>query len=298
MELSGLGLDPPSRERIAAEVREVFHLAAVYDLEVGEARADRVNRRGTENVLDLASACPELRRFHHMSTCYVSGRRRGTVRESELDVGQSFHNPYERSKMEAERAVRRRMDRGLPATIYRPSIVVGDHDTGYTQKYDGPYHVVRWILGRRRWAPVPVPPGSEGATVNVVPRDFVTRAVVRLSRDPAAVGETVHLADPEPPGVREFARRIADAAGRTMLPVPVPPRLLEAALRRVPGLRTRVGIPPALVDYFDHAADYDTSNARRLLGEAGIAPPRFGGYVERIVAFVREHPDPPASPLT
>lgn len=98
--------------------------------------------------------------------------------------------------MDAERAVRARMETGLPATVYRPSIVVGDSDTGYTQKYDGPYHVLRWILRQPRWAAlVPVPPGAEDATVNQVPRDFVTGAVVRLSREERAEGETVHLAD-------------------------------------------------------------------------------------------------------
>lgn len=293
-----LGLDGRTRERIAEEVGEVFHLAALYDLEVDADRAERVNVRGTEHVLDLAAECGGLRRFHHMSTCYVSGTRAGLFREDQLEEGQAFHNPYERSKMEAERVVRSRMETGLPATVYRPSIVVGDSDTGYTQKYDGPYHVLRWILRQPRWAAlVPVPPGADDATVNQVPRDFVTRAVVLLSREERAEGETVHLADPEPPSVAGLVRTLGRAAGRRVLTLPLPPAVLRRALESLPGLRRLTGIPPALADYFDHPARYDTTRAQSLLEESGVEPPRFGDYAEAMVAFVRAHPEPPTGPL-
>ena len=292
-----LGLDPEVRSQLTARVGEVFHLAAVYDLEVDADTATRVNRDGTEHVLDFAADCRRLRRFHHMSTCYVSGRRTGTVREDELDEGQSFHNPYERSKMEAEALVRERMEGGLPATVHRPSIVVGDSDTGYTQKYDGPYHVLQWILRQPRRAVVPVPPGADRTTVNQVPRDYVTRAVTRLSRSPQAAGATVHLADPAPPTVRQVVDGLARAAGRRPVSIPVPPSLLRGALEVLPGLRRFTGIPPALTDYFDHPASYATDRARALLSGSGIEPPRFDDYVGPMVAFVRENPEPPAGPL-
>lgn len=292
-----LELSPGIRSELAAEVVEIFHLAAAYDLGIDAETATRVNRDGTEHVLDLAADCGRLRRFHQMSTCYVSGRRSGAVREEDLDEGQSFHNPYERSKMEAEVLVRERMAGGLPATVYRPSIVVGDSDTGRTQKYDGPYHVLRWILRQPRWAVVPVPPGADRITVNQVPRDFVTRAVTHLSRSPDAVGETVHLADPVPPTAREVVDGLAGAAGRRAVAVPVPPALLRVALERVPGLSRVTGIPPALADYFDHPARYSTERARALLSGSGVVPPRFEDYVEAMVAFVRENPEPTAGVL-
>ena len=293
----GLGLDASARSSLEAGVGEVFHLAAVYDLEVDEELATRVNVRGTGHVLDFAGECRELRRFHHMSTCYVSGRREGVVAEDELDAGQSFHNAYERSKMEAEAAVRGRMEEGLPATIYRPSIVVGDSDTGFTQKYDGPYFVVRWILRQPGWAVVPVPPGADRTTVNQVPRDYVTRAVAHLSRVPEAAGETVHLADPSPPTAGEAVRLMARAADRRLVTIPVPSGLLQWALESLPGLRRLTGIPPALADYFHHPATYATDRAEELLDGTGIEPPRFEDYVDALVAFVRRHPEPPAGPL-
>jgi thioester reductase-like protein len=47
------------------------------------------------------------------------------------------------------------MAAGLPATIYRPSIVVGDSHTGETQKFDGPYFVMQWLLRQPTVAVLP-----------------------------------------------------------------------------------------------------------------------------------------------
>ena len=96
--------------------------------------AVRVNVEGTRNVLDAITRCRGLERLHYFSTCYVSGRYAGPFGEDDLEVGAPFNNYYEETKHDAEAEVRRRMAAGLPATIYRPSIVVGDSRTGETQK--------------------------------------------------------------------------------------------------------------------------------------------------------------------
>jgi thioester reductase-like protein len=81
----GLGLaDGPA---LAAQVTEVWHLAAVYDLGVPQDVGRRVNVEGTRNVLRFAEGCPGLRRHQYVSTCYVSGRHCGPFHETDLDVG-------------------------------------------------------------------------------------------------------------------------------------------------------------------------------------------------------------------
>lgn len=119
-----LGLrDSPA---LADRVVEIFHLAAVYDLSVGRDLAMRVNVEGTRHLLAFAARCRALRRLHYVSTCYVSGRYPGRFTEDMLAEGQSFNNHYEETKYLAELEVQRAMRDGLPATIYRPSVVVGD----------------------------------------------------------------------------------------------------------------------------------------------------------------------------
>src|SRR5262249_61849015 len=51
-------------------------------------------------------AAGRLRRFIHVSTAYVCGRREGRILESDGDLGQAFHNAYERVKLASEAALR------------------------------------------------------------------------------------------------------------------------------------------------------------------------------------------------
>ena len=163
------------------EVSEIWHLAAVYDLAVERPLAMRVNLDGTRHVLDLCERFGDLRRLHYFSTCYVSGRYAGPFAEDDLEVGAPFNNYYEETKHLAEAEVRRRMAAGLPATIYRPAIVVGDSRTGETQKFDGPYFIIQWLLRQPRYAVLPLAGDPTLTRVNVVPRDFIVAAVQHLS---------------------------------------------------------------------------------------------------------------------
>src|SRR5437016_3153280 len=185
------------------DVSEVFHLAAIYDLSVSRERGLKINVEGTRHVLDFAERCRSLQRFHYVSTCYVSGRHQGLFREDDLDVGQRFNNFYEETKFLAEVEVR---SRSLPVTIYRPSVVVGDSRSGETQKFDGPYYVIQWILRQPAVAFLPVVGRPSRYRFNVVPRDFIIEAMDRLS----ALGQSkcYQLADPSPMTVDEVINTI------------------------------------------------------------------------------------------
>jgi nucleoside-diphosphate-sugar epimerase len=275
----------------AADVTEIYHLAAIYDLSVKREPAMRINVVGTRHVLDFAERCTSLRRLHYVSTCYVSGRCPGRYTEDDLDVGQHFNNFYEETKFLAEVEVRNRMAAGLPATIYRPSVVVGDSATGATQKFDGPYFVMQWLLRQPRIAVLPVVGRPKAYRFNVVPRDFVVNAFERLSGDPTTVGKCFALADPEPLTVDETIDVIAAAANRRVLRVPLPLGAAKAAIDYVPGVYRLLRIPSAAVNYFVQPTAYDTSHATAALAGSGITVPPFATYVPRLVEFARNHPE-------
>ena len=270
-------------------VTEIFHLAAVYDLAVSRAVGEAVNVRGTEHVLDVAEELA-VDRFHYVSTCYVSGRYDGVFTEEHLQEGQSFNNHYEETKYRAEVLVHERMAEGLPATVYRPAIVVGDSQTGETGKYDGPYYLVRLLLAQPSvLSAVPAIPGAATTELNVVPRDFVVDAIDYLSREEAAVGEVVQLCDPAPLRIPAFVDSVADALGHRVVSVPTTKPLAKRGMR---ALQARgVAAEPATLDYFDQPTRYGCPNARRLLAGSGIECPPFDAYVDRLVAYVREHPE-------
>lgn len=287
----GLGLPVAQHRELHAGVREVYHLAAVYDLGVTRSLGMQVNVDGTRHVLELAAECPGLTRFHHVSTCYVSGRHRGLFREDDLEAGQSFNNYYEETKYLAEAEVRQARRDGMPVTVYRPSVVVGDSRTGETQKYDGPYYVIQWLLRQPRVALMPVAGDPRATVFNVVPRDFVVDAMAYLSGRRDTAGHTYALADPDPPTVDEMLAELARATERRMIRIPLSPKLAKGAIDHVPGVDRLLRIPSAAVDYFVHPTRYGTERAQAALAGSGISVPRFASYAGRLVSFVRAHPE-------
>jgi thioester reductase-like protein len=285
----GLGLESP--DELHRDTVEVFHLAAIYDLSVRREPALRVNVDGTRNVLRFAGECRNLRRFQYVSTCYVSGRYAGPFAETDLVRGQEFNNFYEETKFLAEVKVQEWMERGLPATIYRPSIVVGDSRTGATGKYDGPYYAIRWILKQPGIAFLPMFGQPERTRVNLVPSDFVLAAMDYLSGRDESLGQVYQLADPEPLTVSELVDTIARVAGKRVVRVPTFKGVAQGALEFVPFLEKLTGIPAAVLDYWVHPTYYLTDNTRRDLAGTGIEVPPFPTYAERLVEFVRAHPE-------
>jgi nucleoside-diphosphate-sugar epimerase len=180
---------------------------------------------------------------------------------------------------------------GLPATIFRPAVVTGDSVTGETQKYDGPYYVLRWLLKQPAVAVLPVPGDPERTRVNLVPRDFVIDAIDALSGAKVAVGRTYHLADPDPPTIDEAIRLMGEATGRMIVRVPMPAKVAKAAIDHVPGVSRLLEIPSSMIDYYLHPTFYDTANADADLGALGVRCPRLADYLPRLVDFMKAHPE-------
>jgi thioester reductase-like protein len=285
-----LGLSQEVYEAEAARTTHAFHLAAIYDLSVPPSLAYRVNVSGSSNVLDFCEACRGLKRLDYFSTCYVCGDRTGLVLESELDEGQGFKNHYESTKCWAEMEVRRRSYR-LPVAIHRPGIVVGDSASGETDKYDGPYFLINLLIKVPSWLPM-AHIGDGMAPVNLVPVDFLTKAVAAIWQKEEALGQTIHLADPYPHTAREIMDGILGSLGFRKPKAALPPRLIEGVLA-MDKLRGLLKIPLETVTYFNHEVHFDTANQRRLLKGTGLSCPDILGVIPRMVDYVKAHPDKP-----
>ncbi len=287
-----LGLQSDQREQLQREIVQAFHLAAIYNLAVPLDIAERVNVAGTGNVLELCAGCPQLERLNYVSTAYVAGDRTGVVYEHELSLGQGFKNHYESTKFQAELWVQVRM-REIPTTIYRPAIVVGDSRTGETEKFDGPYYMLRTIA-RAAERPGPIPQiGSEDSPFNVVPVDFIVSAIVAASGDDAARGEVLHLVDPEPISAAELARVLAKEYAGKEPTLRVPGAILEQSLRFKKVRDYFSGAPRESIVYLNHPVNFDTRKASELLARHGMRVPHFQDYAAPVVRFFREHEDDP-----
>ncbi|MBA2380275.1 MAG: SDR family oxidoreductase [Blastocatellia bacterium] len=285
--LPNLGIDRDDLSVIRDETTDVFHLAAAYDLEVTRDVAEKVNLEGTKNVNHFARSLEGLRRYNYISTCYVAGKRPGRVYENELEHDAGFRNHYEETKYLAETEVEQ-LKEELPVTIYRPSVVVGDSETGETPKFDGIYfliHYLRKAPGLLRFINV----GNNEVRLNLVPVDYVISAISALSADEDAVGKTIALADPAPLTTAELFDEIARSMSGGGSFVRPPATLVERSLMlpMSPGL---TGLPHSAVPYFFLSQTYDTTVASQLLAPHKISCPDFRSYVSNLIDFVKKHP--------
>jgi thioester reductase-like protein len=285
-----LGFDEETYEDLADRVNVVWHLAAIYDLAVAEAVAYRVNVRGTIHVLDFCEQCDDLQRLNYISTSYVSGTRGGTVYEDELDEGQGHNNHYESTKFWAEVEVQRRRSK-LPTAIFRPGIVVGDSQTGETDKYDGPYYLMRLLHKLPNWMPVPNI-GEGDCVVNLVPVDYVTETMAFLGLQEGADGQVYQVADPQPMKARDIFSMILDCMDRAPAIGRVPAGLANVALGNEQ-VSSFAELPREALIYFNHGARYDTSNVDRALEGTPIRCPHLSTYMQTLVDYFLRHPDRP-----
>ncbi len=278
-----LGLSGAEWKALAAEVTGVWHLAGRTGLRAPRAEMRRINVEGTRNVLELCQASRRLQRLSHFSTAYVSGDRVGVILEDELAMGQRFHNAYEETKHQAELLVRRAQS-SLPATIFRPSIVVGDSRTGEIDRFEGPYALAILLVASPLAVPLPLP-GDAVAPLNVVPVDFVVDAARSIASNPAGAGKTVHLVDPSPLSARRVYELIAAHAGKKLPSVSVPARAFQALLQ-LPLLERFSGVHRPAIEYVNHLAIYNCRNLIELLDGTGIRCPPIASYLDRLIEFV------------
>jgi thioester reductase-like protein len=285
--LPNLGLDASAVERLSAETTRVIHSAATvrFDHTLDEAR--RINVEGTRRVLDFAAGARQLRSVAYVGTAYVAGERSDLVRESELAVGQGYRNTYEQTKAEAEALVRSRFG-SLPGVILRPSIIVGDSQTGVTSSFKMMYWPLK-IYARGLWRTVP---GYPDAVLDIVPVDYVAASVARLAFDEAAMGSVVHLcAGPRGSAtIQQIARRAAEYFNAPEARY-VDPKFFFAAVRPLLfltlwGRKRRVlRDGRAYRAYFTMKMQFDTTNADRLLAPAGVCPPPVLDYLDRLFNY-------------
>ncbi|MEP6703926.1 MAG: SDR family oxidoreductase [Acidobacteriota bacterium] len=282
-----LGISDDDLETIRSETTSVFHLAAVYDLAVDKDVAYQVNLGGTKNVNDLCRSLPNLRRYNYISTCYVAGKRLGRILEKDLEHEAGFRNFYEETKYLAELEVEK-LKAELPVTIFRPSVVVGDSQTGETTKYDGIYYLIQYLRkapGLLRLINV----GNKNVRLNLVPVDFVVEGIAALSADPDTVGKTVALADPAPLTTAELFDAIAESLSKKRSVFTPPPAIVETSLMMSfsPALS---GLPHSAVPYFFIAQTYDTQQAGEFLAVHGVHCPNFLDYIANLIGFLEKHP--------
>jgi NAD(P)-dependent dehydrogenase (short-subunit alcohol dehydrogenase family) len=299
-----LGVGDEEIDALRGDVDHLFHLAAIYDL-TADAETQRVaNVEGTRHMVELAEAI-EAGRIHMVSSIAAAGLYRGTWREDMFDEAENLDtNPYYRTKHDSEGVVR---EGGRPWRVYRPGIVVGHSQTGEMDKIDGPYFFFKLIRRLRNTVPQWMPMlGVEGGEINLVPVDYVARALDHIAHIEDIDGRAFHLTDASPLSAGEvidiFARaahappssvRVPKAAVDALVPVlrlavsgvPLADALVERTLRDF-------GIPREVLQYVTYPTHFDSRQAQAALAGTGIRVPPLAAYADKLWDYWERHLDP------
>ena len=300
----GLGITDAERTQLAGKISHFFHLGALYDLAAEAAELERANVVGTRNALQFARAI-KVGCFHLVSTIAVAGRYRGTFTEEMFEQAEALDHPYFRSKHGSEALVRGTTE--VPWRIYRPGMVVGHSDTGAMDKIDGPYYLFKALQKLRNMLPQWLPLiGFEGGHINLVPVDFVAKALAHLAHVPGQDGRCFHLTDPKDRRVGEVLNLFAEAAHAPKMAVRLEPSLLAALPRLVRAVSDtlapmrrlidqvllELGIPKSIAGLLNYPTHFDARHAQGLLSEAGIQLPQLEDYAWRLWDYWERQLDP------
>lgn len=277
-----LGLSGREYLDLVEHVTDVYHVASIWYLGVDRKQTYEVNVRGARNVIDACGEMKRLNRLNHFSTAFVAGDRRGVILERELELEQQFRNAYEQTKYEAEQLMRNAMDY-LPISVYRPSIIVGDSQTGEIDKLAGPYYLMYAIVHMPTNVPM-LMPGKGDKPLNLVPIDYVCEAMHTISLKDDTAGQTFHLTDPNPLSARHVFELIAQYVGKPAPIRGIPYRLTKFVMK-FPYLERTMRAPRQFLEDFNQLTIYNAMNTANALDGQLRCPP-LTAYLDRLVDYI------------
>jgi NAD(P)-dependent dehydrogenase (short-subunit alcohol dehydrogenase family) len=290
---------------LKGKVDHFFHLAAIYDM-TADAESQRVaNVEGTREATKLAKEL-DAKHFHMVSSIAAAGLYKGTFTEEMFDEAEKVDNhPYFQTKHESEAVVREECE--VPWRVYRPGIVVGHSETGEMDKVDGPYYFFKLLQRARNAVPQWFPGvGIEGRKINIVPVDFVAKAMDHIAHVEGLDGQAFHLTDPNPLSAGQVINTFAKAAHAPEAVMRIDSRMFDFIPKQVRGGLTMLppvkritdqvladlGIPRSVLVYINYPTDFDSTKTQEALEGSGISVPPLPSYAERLWDYWERNLDP------
>jgi NAD(P)-dependent dehydrogenase (short-subunit alcohol dehydrogenase family) len=300
-----LGVSDADVDRLKGEVDHLFHLAAIYDMTADADSQQVANIEGTRHMVEVAHAV-EAGSVHMVSSIATAGLYPGVWREDMFDEAAGLDtDPYFRTKHDSEGIVRSECSR--PWRVYRPGIVVGHSETGEMDKVDGPYYFFKLIRRIRNAVPQWIPmAGIEGREINIVPVDYVVKAMDHIAHQPGLDGRAFSLTDPNPLTAGEVIDTFAQAAHAPQTTIRLPAAatealqpILRAILKAAPlgstaadAILADFGIPRSVLIYVNWPTKFDSRQTQAALAGTGISVPPLGAYAGRLWDYWERHLDP------
>lgn len=267
------------------DVDQLLHLAASLRFTANsDDEPQRSNIGGAKALSSLAAVRPL--QIHLASTAYVCGLvTEGVVREVNHPRG-NFVNIYEQSKWEAEQIWAGR------ATIFRPGVIVGEYSSGHTSSFTGWYMIAKggYLLDQflklnpvlDRWKLNIQIPMNPGATLNLLPVDYVAAAMITILENPINHNKIFHLTHSHPP-THSFSHQVIcrrfELGGIDFVDAALPLKEPNDPIRKMIWHQTR-----RMHAYFTNNPVFDREHTDRALPGMKI-PSIDEAYINRLLDY-------------
>ncbi len=282
------GLSEDDYHALVDTTDSIIHCAASLNRK-SERQCLNVNLRGSLEVIQLARRAQDrngLRRYSHVSTVAVAGHRRNEVvtEDAAIDWARSDYDPYARTKKFCEHMVAQLLP-DVPRTIFRPAIVMGDSRRAETSQFD-------MVQAFDLLARLPVLPLRPHDKIDIVPADYVGKAIVTIHQKERAAYGIYHLsAGAGSQTYRDLTDSLAEAGGwRRPAYAPSFGRPFSATVNWLANRGGAVGHGASLMKVFWPYLDWNTVfDNSRVAAELGESPAKFSSYAYPLLKFSREN---------
>ena len=282
------GLADDSYEALAHSTDSLIHCAASLNRK-SEKQCLNVNLRGTLEVIQLARRAQDyhgLRRFSHVSTVAVAGTRQDEVvqEDTAIDWARSDYDPYARTKKFCEHMVHQLLP-DVPRTIFRPAIVLGDSQRKETTQFD-------MVQAFSVMASLPVLPLRPTDRIDIVPADYVGKAIVHIHQKDSPKYPRYHLASGTGSQTyRELTDSLAQAGGSHPTYLPSLGRTFSGTVNWLSHKKNNLGRGASLLKVFWPYLVWNTvfDNSRVVEELGGEAPAKFSAYAAPLLNFSRQN---------
>jgi thioester reductase-like protein len=282
------GLSDGDYGALADNTDSIIHCAASLNRK-SEKQCLNVNLRGSLEVIQLARRVQDrrgLRRYSHVSTVAVAGQRRNEVvtEDASIDWARSDYDPYARTKKFSEHMAAQLLP-DVPRTIFRPAIVMGDSRRAETSQFD-------MVQAFDLLARLPVLPLRPHDKIDIVPADYVGKAIVTIHQKPQTAHGIYHLsAGVGSQTYQELTNSLAEIGGwRRPVYMPAFGRPFSATVNWLANRGGAVGYGASLMKVFWPYLDWNTVfDNSRVVAELGESPAKFSTYAYPLLKYSRQN---------
>jgi thioester reductase-like protein len=266
----------------------IIHCAASLNRK-SERQCLNVNLRGGLEVIQLARRAQNrngLRRYSHVSTVAVAGKRRNEVvtEDAAIDWARSDYDPYARTKKFGEHMIHQLLA-DVPHTIFRPAIVLGDSRQEQTSQFD-------MVQAFDVLVRLPVLPLRSRDKIDIVPANYVSKAIVAIHQKAEPAHGIYHLSSGTGSQTyKELTDALAEAGGwRRPAYWPWMGGTFSGAVNWLANRKGAVAHGASLLKVFWPYLDWNTVfDNSRIVAELGEAPAKFSSYAYPLLKFSREN---------